>query len=147
MKIGMFVLVALLAGIAHAAPDNERSSDTPAPLESYVGHYLTGQAGEGVFIEHAGGPKSFLTYVTYAPDGQATWFVMPDARWQVNEALSRSEFAGQIFRVRRGDESPPSLRLTVVGSGSWYPSGPDTLKFTAIIDGNQNTSTLRRFRL
>ncbi len=146
MKFGVLVLVALLAGNAHATPETARSADTPAPLESFVGHYLTGQIGEGVFIEHVG-TKAFLTLVTYDSDGQGIWFVMPDGRWQANEALSRSEFTGPVYKVRRGQESPPALQVNPVGNATWYPTGPDTIRFSATIGDNPITRTLQRFRL
>jgi len=115
-----------------------------APLENHAGHYLTGQYGEGVFIEQFGG-KSFLTLATYDPDGRAAWLVMPDARWRYNANRGRSEFAGSIYRARRGDESPPAIHATPVGTGAWYPTGVDTAVLETTIDGAA-TRTLRRFR-
>jgi hypothetical protein len=122
--------------------------DTPnaaGPLENYAGHYLTGPAsGEGVFIEQFGA-KSFLTYATYDSQGRPTWFVMPDARWTYNAARGRHEFAGAVYRTLRGDESPPSIRVTPVGTGAWYPTGFDTLVLETTVEG-YSFVRLTRFR-
>lgn len=115
-----------------------------APLENSAGQYLTGQAGEGVFIEQFG-DKSFVTFATYDSDGRPTWLVMPDARWRYNTIRGRFEFAGSMYRARRGPESPPSLTVTPVGSGVWYPAGFDAAVLETTIDGAA-TRTLRRFR-
>ena len=116
-----------------------------APLENYAGHYVTGQIGEGVFIEQFG-DKSFLTLATYDSEGRPTWIVMPDARWRYNTIRGRFEFAGTMYRTRRGQESPPSLLVTSAGTGVWYPAGFDTAEFEATIDGATNRRTLRRLR-
>ena len=116
-----------------------------APLENYAGHYLTtGFQGRGVFIEQYG-EKSFLTYVTYEGDGRPTWFVMPDARWTFNAARGRYEFAGAVYRTMRGEESPPSIRVTQVGTGAWYPTGFDTLVLETTVEGNSRFN-LTRYR-
>ena len=115
-----------------------------APLENYAGQYLTGQAGEGVFIEHFG-DKSFLTFATYDSDGRPTWIVMPDARWTYNATRGRFEFAGSMYRTRRGPESPPSITATLAGPGVWYPTGFDTAVLETTIDGVASR-TLRRHR-
>jgi hypothetical protein len=115
-----------------------------APLENFAGHYLTGQDGEGVFIEQYG-DKTFLTFATYDAQGLPTWFVVPEARWRYNTARSRFEFAGLMYRARRGQESPPSLTVTSIGSAVWYPTGFDTAVLETPIDG-ASSRTLRRFR-
>ena len=115
------------------------------PYENYAGHYLTpGFSGRGVFIEQYG-EKSFLTYVTYDSEGRPTWFVMPDARWTYNTARGRYEFAGAIYRTMRGEESPPSIRVTPIGTGAWYPTGFDSLVLETTIEGYPMTR-LTRFR-
>ena len=127
-------------------PAGTGGPNAAGPLENYAGHYLTGPAsGEGVFIEQFG-QKSFLTYVTYDPEGRPTWIFMPDARWRFNEARGRSEFAGTLYRAMRGEESPPSIRVTPVGTGAWYPAGFDTLGLDMTIDGTERRTTIRRFR-
>jgi hypothetical protein len=115
------------------------------PLENYAGHYLIGPySGEGVFIEQHGA-KSFLTYATYDSQGRPTWFVMPDARWTYNAARSRFEFAGALYRTLRGEESPPSIRVTPIGTGAWYPTGFDTVVLETTIE-NFPMARLRRYR-
>lgn len=115
------------------------------PLESYAGQYLTGQTGEGVFIEQYG-EKSFVTFATYDANGRPTWWVMTDARWTNNTQRGRYEFAGAVYRATRGQESPPSLTVAPVGSGAWYPAGFDTVMLEMTIDGSPVTRTLRRYR-
>lgn len=138
MRFAALVLLALLATNAHAQETN------------YTGHYLTGPfSGEGVFIEHVG-TKSFLTYATYDGQGRATWLVMPDGRAQFNAATQRTEFTGPYYRVTRGDESPPSIRAVAVGTATWYPIGPDTVRLSLNPSSPSelpSTATIRRFRL
>ena len=113
------------------------------PPENYAGHYLTpGFSGRGVFIEQYG-EKSFLTYVTYDSEGRPTWFVMPDARWTYNAARGRYEFAGAVYRTMRGEESPPSVRVTQVGTGVWYPTGFDTATLETTVEGYPMVRLLR----
>ena len=115
------------------------------PYENYAGHYLTGPAsGEGVFIEQYG-EKSFVTFATYDSQGRPTWFVMPDARWTFNTVRGRYEFAGAVYQTMRGEESPPSIRVTPIGTGAWYPTGFDTVVLETTIDG-AGSRTLRRYR-
>ena len=115
------------------------------PYENYAGHYLTvGFSGEGVFIEQYG-EKSFLTFVSYDSAGQPTWYVMPDARWTHNQARGRYEFAGAVYRARRGQESPPSVAVTPIGTGVWYPTGFDAAVLETTIEGI-GSRTLRRYR-
>jgi hypothetical protein len=125
-------------------PAGAGGPNATAPLENYAGHYLTGQAGEGVFIEQFG-DKSFLALATYDGEGHPTWVVMPDGRWRYNTIRGRFEFAGSMYRTRRGPESPPSITATPIGSGVWYPTGFDTAVLETPIDGVA-TRTLRRFR-
>jgi len=126
-------------------PAGTNTPNAAAPLENYAGHYLPGPfSGQGVFIEQFGG-KSFLTYATYDSQGLPTWFVMPDARWTYNAARSRFEFAGAFYRTMRGEESPPSIRVTPIGTGAWYPTGFDTLVLETTIE-NFPMVRLRRFR-
>jgi hypothetical protein len=120
-------------------------STEDAPPENYAGHYVTNEAGEGVFIEQFGG-KSFLTFATYASDGRATWFVMPDARFGYKAPPGRSEFTGQVYRAERTLQGAPAISVTPAGTGSWYATGFDTLALTATIDGTPLTRTLRRLR-
>ncbi len=115
------------------------------PYDSYAGQYLTGQTGEGVFIEQYG-EKSFLTFVTYDSGGRPTWLVMTDARWRNNAQRGRYEFAGAVYRATRGPESPPSLTVAPVGSGLWYPADFDTVMLEMTVDGSPTTRTLRRYR-
>ena len=115
------------------------------PYENYAGHYLTvGFSGEGVFIEQYG-EKSFLTFASYDSAGQPTWYVMPDARWTHNPARGRYEFAGTVYRARRGEESPPSVHVTPIGTGAWYPTGFDTAVLETTVEGFRSKS-LRRYR-
>ena len=116
-----------------------------APLENYAGHYLTGHAGEGVFIEQFG-EKSFLALATYDAEGRPEWLVMPDGRWRYNAFRTRFEFSGSMYRTRRGQESPPAIHATPLGAGVWYPAGFETAMFEATIDGRIVTRTLSRFR-
>ena len=125
-------------------PAGAGGPNATAPLESFAGHYLTGQYGEGVFIEQFG-DKSFLTFATYDAEGFPTWFVVPDARWRYNAQRGRLEFAGSVYRAKRGPESPPSLTVTPIGTATWYPTGFDTLALEMTIDG-ASSRTLRRFR-
>lgn len=120
------------------------STNAVAPPENYAGHYLTTQPGEGVFIEQFQ-DRSFLTFVYYDGSGSPTWVVMPDARWRFNATRSRFEFAGTLYRARRGPESPPSLTVTPIGAGVWYPTGFDTAALETPIDGAASR-TMRRFR-
>jgi hypothetical protein len=115
------------------------------PYERYAGHYLTAFPGEGVFIEQYG-EKSFVTLVTYGSDGQPTWLVMSDARWTFNAARNRREFAGAVYRARRGEESPPSVTVAPVGTGAWYPAGFDGAVLEMTVDGTTVNRTLRRYR-
>ena len=144
MRIGMFLLAALVAGIVHAAPANEQGADGPAG--NYTGQYLTGQFGVGVFIEHVDA-KAFLTYATYDADGAPIWYVMPDGRWQANAAQGRSEFVGLVYRTRRGQESPPSITVTPVGNATWFPTGPDTARLFITVGDFFQSANLTRFRL
>ena len=115
------------------------------PYENYAGHYLTGPvSGEGVFIEQFG-EKSFLTFATYDSQGRPTWFVIPDARWTYNAPRGRYEFAGSVYRTTRGEESPPSIRVTPVGTGAWYPTGFDTVRLETTVEGF-TTTNLHRYR-
>ena len=115
------------------------------PYENYAGHYLTvGFSGEGVFIEQYG-EKSFLTFASYDSAGQPTWYVMPDARWTHNAARGRYEFAGAVYRARRGEESPPSVHVTPIGTGAWYPTGFDTAVLETTVEAFRS-KTLRRYR-
>jgi len=126
-------------------PAGAGGPNAAAPLENYAGHYLTGQNGEGVFIEQFG-DKSFLALASYDSEGRPEWLVMPDGRWRYNAIRSRFEFAGSMYRTRRGQESPPAIHATPLGAGVWYPAGFETAMFEATIDGRIVTRTLRRFR-
>jgi hypothetical protein len=152
LRISLLVLLAALGMEAHAAPTlafepatATGGTNAAGAPENYAGHYLTGPAsGEGVFIEQFG-EKSFLTYATYDPQGRPAWFVMPDARWTYNAVRGRFEFAGAVYRTVRGDESPPSIRVTQIGTGAWYPTGFDTLVLETTVE-NYPMVRLSRFR-
>ena len=123
-------------------------SNGELPYENYAGHYLTGHYGEGVLIEQYG-EKSFVTLATYDSEGRPTWLVMTDARWGFNTTRGRFEFAGAVYQARRGQESPPSIRVTPIGTGVWYPTGFDTAVLETTIDGQgtgHGVRTLRRYR-
>jgi hypothetical protein len=126
-------------------PAGASTPNPTAPLENYGGHYQTGHFGEGVFIEQYG-EKSFLTWATYDGEGRAAWVFMPDARWGFNATRGGYEFSGAVYRTRRGQESPPSVTVTPIGTGSWYPTTFDTVILTLTIDGSTNRATIRRYR-
>jgi hypothetical protein len=128
-----------------AFPGGPSLAISTAPLEDSSGYYLTGHFGEGVSIEQLG-EKAFVTLETYDGEGRPTWLVMPDTRWRYNSARPRAEFVGPVYRTRRGEESPPSVTVSPVGTAVWYVAGFDVVMLEITVDGTTNTRTLRRFR-
>ncbi|APV48531.1 hypothetical protein BWI17_01805 [Betaproteobacteria bacterium GR16-43] len=84
--------------------------DTPAPLVGIGGMWWGGpsQGGWGIsLMQQAGG--LFAVWFTYDANGDRTWFVMPEGRWE-----NSNTYSGTLFKTK---------------SASWFGSEYDASKF------------------
>jgi hypothetical protein len=122
------------------------SSSTKAPLQNNTDLWWNpAESGWGFNVIQHGSGIIFATWFNYAPDGRATWYVIPEGQWTLP-----TEYRGPIYRTTGPEVSdtfnPAAVTRTLVGDAVLSFSRTDSTRMTAILtlDGKTIIKSLQR---
>jgi hypothetical protein len=97
------------------------------PIDNLTGHWMTELFGEAVTVTQFG-TKAVASFLTYAVDGTATWYFIPDFVFRTDAA--GIQFYGTIYATRGaavGTTIPFARFVSATSAGTATLSGPDVV--------------------
>jgi len=91
------------------------------PNENLTGHWMTGVVGEALTVTQSGA-KAVASLLTYAPDGKATWYFIPDFTWR-NDPARGPQFQGTVYAMQGAASMPFGVLQSITGVGTATLSG------------------------